>query len=181
MNRINRLSLPIAGLLLCCPAATQELATEAQHKDPVVMVATLGATTRQPTRDEVKELGLKWEVRVRGQVGTDVAEDGAASKAGIVQGDVIVKLGGVEVFSQDDIADVLRVSLPGQKVSASILRAKSEQEDVVAVSLGQKKVKAPKTPQLEWDYASLANLDAALAAAKQDKKLVLVGLTGAET
>lgn len=108
-------------------------------------------------------------------------KDSAATKAGLAAGDVIVRLGNVEVFSQDDIADVLHVSAPGQKLKAAVLRAKTGKEETVEIALGTREVKVPKVAPLAWDYASLANLDAALAQAKKDKKLVLVGLSGAET
>ncbi|MFY9341692.1 MAG: PDZ domain-containing protein [Planctomycetota bacterium] len=172
------LSFPVAGFLLCGHAAAQE---PIEKKDRVIKVASLGASTRAPTKEEVEKLGLRVEVRARGQIVSEVAEGGAASKSGLVAGDVIVKLDKVEVFSQDDVADLLRVSSPGRKVEAAILRAGSKKEEVLQIALGSQDVKAPESAQLEWQYASLAQLDAALAEAKKEGKLVLVGLSGAET
>ena len=109
-----------------------------------------------------------------------VEKDSAAGKAGIDPGDVLVQLGTVELYSQDDIADVLRVGKPGQKLEAVVLRAKTSKEEKVSLSLGTKEV-SPEKPRLEWQFASLAALPDALAKAKKEKKLVLVGLSGAET
>ena len=184
MRTMIRISFGTKALLLCCAISAQEPPKqdkESKKPEPTLRVATLDATTRAPTREEVKQLGLKFEVRARGQIVSELAKDGAGAKAGITAGDVIVRLGNVEVFSQDDIADVLLVSAPGKKLVASILRAKTGKEETVEFVLGAKEVKAPKAPPLAWNYASLANLNSALAKAKKDKKLVLVGLSGAET
>ncbi len=183
MVRTRHLLGPVVGLLCCCPVAAQEKPDQdPQEKEPkLVKVATLGASTRAPSKEEVKQLDLKFEVRARGQVVSDVEKDSAAGKAGIEAGDVLVKLGAVELFSQDDIADVLRVSKPGKKLEAVVLRAKTLKEEKVSVSLGAKEMKAPEKPRLEWQFASLASLADAVAKAKKEKKLVLVGLSGAET
>ncbi len=50
----------------------------------------------------------------------------------------------------------------------------------MTVSLGANKVEN-KDKQFTWQYAGVGQLNAALAAAKKDGKLVLVGLSGAET
>lgn len=181
MCRVACLSFPIAGFLLFAQAAAQEPTPQAPKTNPVVKVATLGASTRAPTKAEVEALGLKFEVRAKGQVVVEVTKDGAASKAGLVAGDAVVKFEKVEVFSQDDIADFLRASSPGQKVEATVVRAGSRKEEVLLIALGSVDVEAPKSAGLQWQYTSFANLDAALAKAKEEKKLVLVGLSGAET
>ncbi len=138
-------------------------------------------STRAPTRKEVQELGLKWEVRAHGQIVTAVSKDSATAKAGIQKGDVVLKLDQNEIFSQDDIADFLRVSKPGQKVKVQVQRAKGAKKETLAVALGAKKMRKSKTPTLKWEFASLGQLKFALARAKKEQKLVLVGLSGAET
>lgn len=184
MRTTTRISFVTTALLLSCAVSAQQPPKQDKKPtkpEPTVKVATLGASTRAPTKEEVKKLGLKFEVRARGQIVSELIKDGAATKAGLAAGDVIVRLGNVEVFSQDDIADVLRVSAPGQKLKAAVLRAKTGKEETIEIALGTKEIKEPKVAPLPWVYASLANLDAALAKAKKDKKLVLVGFSGAET
>ena len=107
-----------------------------------------------------------------------IARQGAA---GIAPGDVVVKLGKNELYSQDDIADFLLASKPGQKVVALVLRANTKKEEALTVTLGKGKAKAPEAPRLEWQYASLGQLTDALAKAVKEDKLLLVGLSGAET
>lgn len=184
MRTTTRFLFVTTAMLLSCAISAQHPPKQDKKPtkpDPTLKVATLGVSTRAPTKEEVKNLGLTFEVRARGQIVSKLVKDGAATKAGLMVGDVLVRLGNVEVFSQDDIADVLRVSAPGQKLEASVLRAKTGKEETVEVALGTIEIKAPKQPPLAWDFASLANLDAAVANAKKDKKLVLVGLSGAET
>ncbi len=166
------------GLVLCCPVATQdEQKTKPQEQ---VTVASFGMSTRAPSTEEVAQLDLKMQVKIQGQIVSEVAEDGAAAKAGIQKGDAILKLDKNGIFSQDDIADFLRVSKPGQKVDVQLVRGNSE-ELALSVSLGSKRVEASSVPRLEWGFASVGQLDAALAKAKQEGKLLLVGLSGAET
>lgn len=180
MIRTAWLSHSIA-ILACCSIAAAQKPGKVAKQEPVVKVAALGAETRAPTKQEAADLGLKHEVRTRGQIVTDVTKKGAAAKSGLVADDVLISLAGVDVYSQDDIADIMRVSQPGQTISASVLRAKTKKEETVKITLGAAEVKAPKTAQLVWDFASLANMEAAQALAKAKKRLILVGLSGAET
>jgi len=178
MRSTAGLLLLVAVFLLCRNATAQE---PSPKKQPTMEVASLGVSTRAPTKDEAEKLGLKFEVRVRGQIVAELIDGGAASKSGVVGGDVIVKLGKVDVFSQDDVADVLRLSSPGQKIETTVLRASTKKEEVLLIALSREEVAAPESARLEWQFASLASLQAALAKAKEEKKLVLVGLSGAET
>jgi PDZ domain-containing secreted protein len=67
--------------------------------------------------------------------------------------DVVVKFDKNELYSEDDIADFLLVSKPGQKVVVKVQRAKTDKLATVRLELGSKK----------------------------EGRLVLVGLSGAET
>ena len=176
---LSRLTMSATlGLVLCGPVATQgEQSQEKQY----VTAASLGMRTRAPSTEEVKQLDLKNLVKVQGQIVSEVSEDGAAAKAGIQKGDAILKLDKNTIFSQDDIADFLRVSKPGQKVDVQLVRGKHSEATALSVSLGSKRVEASPVPRLEWGFASLGQFDAALAKAKQEGSLLLVGLSGAET
>ncbi len=179
MMVLPRLALSATlGLVVCSPVATQgEQGQEKQY----VNAASLGMSTRAPSTKEVKQLDLKNLVKIQGQIVSEVSEDGAAAKAGIQKGDAILQLDKNDIFSQDDIADFLRVSKPGQKVDVLLVRGKNTEEEALSVSLGSKRVEASSAPRLEWGFASLGQLDAALAKAKQEGSLLLVGLSGAET
>ena len=143
--------------------------------------AALGAETRVPSADEAKTYQLGRLVgKVQGQYVSGLDKDGPADKAGLKAGDVLLVLDANKVFSRDDIEDFLRVSEPGAKVKVLVKRAGTYKEETVTVTLGASKVE-DKEKHFTWQYAGLGQLDACLAAAKKDGKLVLVGLSGADT
>jgi S1-C subfamily serine protease len=143
--------------------------------------AALGAETRVPTADEAKTYQLdKLVGKIQGQYVSSVDKDGPAEKAGLKAGDVLLALDANKVFSRDDMEDFLRVSKPDSKVKLLVKRAGTYKEETVTVSLGANKVE-DKEKHFTWQYAGLGQLDTALAAAKKDGKLVLVGLSGADT
>ena len=169
-------SLPAQEKATSKPEAAESKPHKKHHK-----VATLGIETRAPNKEECLKYFLKLEVRYQGQVVTRLAKGGAAAKAGIRKGDIILKIEKVEIFSQDDIRDIVMVRKPGQKIVADLTRGKTKKKTSLEVKLGGKKIRAHKEPRLEWDYAGLGYLKDALAKAKTEQKHVLVGLSGAET
>jgi C-terminal processing protease CtpA/Prc len=143
--------------------------------------ATLGAETRVPSADEAKTYQLdKLVGKIQGQYVRNVDKDGPAEKAGLKAGDVLLALDANKVFSRDDIEDFLRVSQPDSKVKLFVKRAGTFKEETVSVTLGANKVE-DKEKHFAWQYAGMGQMDTALAAAKKDGKLVLVGLSGADT
>ena len=146
-----------------------------------VLEAFLGISMRQPTPEESKRLGLETRVRVIGQLVSKLVADGPAAKAGVRKGDVLLELDDMEIYSQDDIADFMAVSKPGQIVKLLLRRAENKKQESVKLQLGSKKVEVPSAPRMRWQYASLAQLDKALAAAKKQGRRLLIGLSGAET
>ena len=164
-------------LLLIGPsfaAASQEKDQEPEK----IKRAVLGADTRTPTRDEVKDYGLKSPVRPEGRVITSFAEESPAKEAGLKKGDVIVGMNGNVFQSEDSLFDFLKVTPAGTKVKAKVKRAKSGDEEEVEITLGEKKV---EKKGIQWQFAGLEQLDDAIAKAKKDGKTVLVGISGAET
>ncbi len=127
---LSRLALSATlGLVFCVPVATQG---EQGQEKLYVNVASLGMITRAPSTEEVKQLDLKNLVKIQGQIVSEVSADGAAAKAGIQKGDAILKLDRNGIFSQDDIADFLRVSKPGQNVDVVLVRGKDSEETALA-------------------------------------------------
>jgi PDZ domain-containing secreted protein len=101
-----------------------------------------------------------------------------AASAGVRKGDILFAVGDVDLYSQDDLDDVLRASRPGEEVVLAVKRG-GEEVRKVAVRLGFEA--GPGTAGIAWRYASLANLPRARQEARAGKKNVLVGLSGAET
>lgn len=148
---------------------------------PREQAAVLGFETAVPSEELSKALGLRNNVRVLGREVTEVEPDGAAARAGVRVGDVVLRLGGNDLYSADDVADFLRVASPGDRVPVVLERiGESGQVELVA-TLGGESVTAAETPDIEWQYASLGQLPMALEEARAKMKKVLVGLSGAET
>ncbi|MHC4514043.1 MAG: PDZ domain-containing protein [Planctomycetota bacterium] len=156
-------------------------AADAKAQGKYEWVASLGVETRAPSKEECIKYALKLEVRYQGQLVTGLAKDGVAAKAGIEKGDIILKLGKVEIFSSDDIRDLVMVRRPGQLIEVRLTRGKTKKQETLSVRLGAKKIPARKVPRLDWQYAGLPYLQDVLRRAKKQRKRVLVGLSGAET
>ncbi|MEK7867190.1 MAG: PDZ domain-containing protein [Planctomycetota bacterium] len=141
--------------------------------------ATLGIETRQPTKQEGSDFRLgaiagRW----CGRLVTSVEEGGPASKAGAAVGDVLVRVGANDLYSQDDLDDVLRWAKAGAEVTLVVKRAGTNAEESLAATLGGS---AAAGDGLTWHFAGPGQLEDALALAKKEGKTVLVGLSGAET
>lgn len=142
-----------------------------------IQVPGLGVSTRAPTDYE----GQCWELlrteRWQGRVVETIAPGGPADLAGIRTGDVITQVGDVELYSQDDLSDYLRVTGTGERVAVRLKRKDDAKEEALSVTLGP----TPTPAGFRWQYASLGQLSAALTEAEKTRKSVLIGLSGAET
>ena len=162
-------------LISCALVACQSTAVEA----PASPGAFLGVETGVPPQDLVREMDLGFEVRQQGRLVTIVTMGSAAHEAGIREGDVLVQLDDVILYSQDDMDDFLSVHGPGDQVTVTVVRGESHQQERLRVELGSGAARGKKG--IHWQYASLAQLPSALDRARAEKKRVLVGLSGAET
>lgn len=162
----------LALLLLLPLLATQDA------KPQTVKQAVLGVETRSPTKQELKDFELPLQVRAEGQVVTAVVKKSAAEKAGIKKGDVILKLNENRFHSADSLRDFIQVTPPKTKIKVTLKRAESFKQEEIEVTLGSREV---KPSGVAWQYAGIAQLDSAIKQAKKEEKLVLVGLSGAET
>lgn len=147
---------------------------------PSETTAIFGADFRALTNAETKRFGLTTR---EGQIVESIVANGRADAAGIRKGDAILKLDENAISSTDALLDFLRVTKPGHKVRVKLKRAGSLKTEEVHVELGRRgpTAETARESRFTWDYAGLAQLDQALASAKKHQKLVLVGLSGAET
>lgn len=91
----------------------------------------LGVSLEDVRAEDVSRLGLSAE---RGAVVKDVHEGSAAEKAGIREGDVIVRFGGQDVWSAAQLARLVRETPPGRTVEVEVGRGGSTQTLSVALS-----------------------------------------------
>jgi len=182
-------ALATASLAVVLPAQKKEPprpnpeATPAEAKTPKEFekIATLGLETRAPSKEERVRYALKLNVRFQGQLIDRLTKNGVGAKANLQRGDIILAIDKVEIFSSDDIRDLLMVRKPGQEVTLLLTRGKSKKKETLRLKLGEQKIPKRKEPRLTWHYAGLPYLKDALAQAKREGKRVLVGLSGAET
>ncbi len=88
-----------------------------------VQRAILGVSIQEITQDLADEKGLK---DLKGVFIADVIDNGAAEKAGISKGDVILSLGGEEVNSSSRLQELVGKYRPGDKVKIIIKRSDKE-------------------------------------------------------
>jgi S1-C subfamily serine protease len=128
------------------PAQEKEVPTSQPHvvdaKTPKQFekVATLGVETRAPTKEECARYALELNVRYKGQLIERLTKDGVGAAAGLRIGDVILMLDKVEIFSGDDIRDLLMVRKPGQQITLQVMRAKDQKQVTVRLKLGEQKI-----------------------------------------
>lgn len=167
-------------LIIIALTASLIIAADAKRSEPA-LPAALGAKLRAPTSEEIRRYGLnRLKHSPNGLYLTAIDKGGAAEKAGLKKGDVLLALDENKMFSQDDLNDFLQVSHTGTRVQAIVKRTDTLKEEKVAVTL-EAGEKAAVGNKFAWQYASLGQLEKAIAAAKKEGKLVFVGLSGADT
>ena len=124
---------------------------------------------------------LTFNVRWEGRYVDHVDAGGPAALAGVQQGDVLLSVDDITLFSNDDLVDFLSVSDPGQEVLLELKRAGEPNAKSLRATLGSEPSPIADEPAFDWQYASLAQLPRALETARAENKKVLVGLSGAET
>ena len=150
-------------------------------------ISTLGVETSVPSEKKVREMGLpdreeEGHFRQQGREIDAVAAGGAAERLGLAEGAVILELDGVELFSQDDVDDILSVHRPGDEIA--IVFQMNGDRDVIETTVVLGSDDAPASaeePNLTWHCASMAQLGEAQERARAEGKGILVGLSGAET
>ena len=84
-----------------------------------VQRAILGVTITDINAKLAEELEIK---KIEGIYVTSVTDDGAAKKAGIEKGDVIIKVGDIKVKNVPELQEQISKYRPGNKVNVTIIR-----------------------------------------------------------
>ena len=104
------------GIGFAVPIDTAKRVLPTLKRGEDVERAYLGVTTATVTPD----LNLRVD---RGAVVQDVAPLGPADRGGLIVGDVIVRLGGEEVASTDDVSRIVERNAPGDELEVEVVRA----------------------------------------------------------
>lgn len=107
------------GVSFAIPMEVAMNAVQQLKQNGKVTRGQLGVQIRDVSRDEVKELGLP---RPGGAFVNNVMNASAAQKAGILPGDVITALNGVEIAQSSMLPPLVGALPPGVKVSVDLYR-----------------------------------------------------------
>ncbi len=94
-----------------------------QLRNGKVIRGRIGVTVTQVPREDYQEFGLKTR---SGAIVASVASGGAASKAGVEPGDVIVQFNGRPVSNSDELVKMVVATKPGTNVPVKVMRNKLE-------------------------------------------------------
>ena len=170
-----------AGLMLLSAASSCAAPGAGRDATLTTRRATLGVRTSVPEPEVAEQMELEFNVRWEGRYVDHVDAGGAAALAGVQQGDVLLSIDDMTLFSEDDLVDFLSVTEPGEEVLLELKRGGETNVSRVRATLGSQQSPIADQPVLDWQYASLVQLPRALEVARAEKKKVLVGLSGAET
>jgi serine protease Do len=126
------------GIGFAIPSTTVKPVIDQLKQKGVVSRGSLGVEVQPVTPDVAAALGLK---QPEGALIAETQPDGAAAKAGIVPGDVVVSVGGQAVRNAHDLAVKIGAMPPGTTARIG-LRRSNDTDSTVSVTLGE----LPVTP-----------------------------------
>ena len=120
------------GIGFAIPSNMTRTVTEQLINKGRVRRGLLGVVVQAVTEDIAQSLNLK---EVRGVIVGSVQGGGAAEKAGVRQGDVIVAFNGAAVNEANELRNLVAATQPGTEAALTIVRDGREQE--VKVTVGE--------------------------------------------
>ena len=103
----------------------------------------IGVQIQELTKESAEAFGLK---QPNGALVNNVEKDGPSAKAGVEQGDIILKVDGREVRSSNDLPRIITAIRPGTKIALTIWR-KGAQRDVAVTVAEMKEDTATQPPR----------------------------------
>jgi serine protease Do len=132
------------GMGFAIPSNMAKEISESLIQHGKVVRGYMGVNIQDITPDMVKNLKLKEQTK--GAIVTDVVSGGPAEKAGVQQGDIIVKFDGNTVESSSQLRNLVAQTDPGSTVKVMLLRNSKEME--LTLEVGDL-TKAQKEAQVE--------------------------------
>jgi len=135
--------------------------------------ARLGVTVQDLDQALAESFGLG---RPEGALIANVAPDSAASRAGLVPGDVITEVNGEPVVRAGDLSSRISLAVPGEKVRLKVWRNQGAQEITATLGRAEDEAVARTKPDTESKPGQLGLALRPLARDEQDRAHVQGGL-----
>lgn len=119
------------GLSFAIPIDVANDVVEQIRSKGKVTRGRIGVVIQPVTRDLAESFGLP---RATGALVTSIEKGGPADKAGVQNGDVILKFDGKTVNSSDDLPRIVAATKPGSKAVMQVMRDKTQRDLTVAVT-----------------------------------------------
>ncbi len=127
------------GIGFAIPAAMVKDVVESLKSDGAVTRGWLGVQIQPVTEELAEGLGLE---SAKGAIVSDLTENSPALKAGLKQGDTILKANGEAIDDARDLARTIAKVKPGTDIAVDIVR--NGKPEVVTVKIGTMPGEAPK-------------------------------------
>lgn len=155
----NRSGDAIAGIGFAIPASTIQRIVEDLKTSGTVTRGFLGVQIESLSEDAAKAVGLP---NTNGALVTGVVEGSPAERAGIRQGDVILKINGVAVKDNRDLSRRIAALSAGEQASFTIWRDNKQITINVTVAKRDRVAEAPSLPGEDGSIQRLTSLGVAL-------------------
>ncbi len=114
------------GMGFAIPSNMAKGISESLIQHGKVVRGFMGVNIQDVTPDMAKSLKLKEQAK--GAIVTDVVPGGPAEKAGVEQGDIVIKFGGKSIENVTQLRNIVAATNPGSTVKITILRNQKEME-----------------------------------------------------
>jgi serine protease Do len=143
------------GIGFAIPASIVKDVVQSLKSDGAVTRGWLGVQIQPVTDDIAQSLGLK---EAKGAIVADLTENSPGQKAGIKQGDTILKANGEEIADARDLARTIAKVKPGTDIPVEIYR--DGKPETITVKIGAMPGETPKmagvtAPDKGFDLSSL--------------------------
>ncbi len=135
------------GMGFAIPSNMVKVISQSLIKYGKVVRGYLGVSIQDITPEMAKSLGL--EIGAKGAIIADVVPDSPADKAGIKQGDVIIRYNGKEVEDASMLRNMVAQTHPGTVVTITVLRDNKKIDLKVKIGELEKSKKAEKARQMK--------------------------------
>lgn len=127
------------GVSFAIPVETAMNSVKQLKAKGFVSRGLLGVNIQDVTRDLARGLGLP---RPGGALATNIVPDGAAAKAGVKVGDVILRFNGIEIERSSQLPPIVGATEPGTRATLTVYRDGKEVELPVTVGESERTAQA---------------------------------------